>query len=80
MENIIYESIFGIETTQLKFGKQSLNELSWEIKKQNSEIKEESNNVEELIKGTQNQNNKSNVSVESSSNLEESIIEKIKNN
>ena len=47
---------------------------------QNSEIKEESNNVEELIKGTQNQNNKSNVSVESSSNLEESIIEKIKNN
>lgn len=36
MENIIYESVFGLESTQLKFGKQSLNELSWEIKKHNS--------------------------------------------
>ena len=35
MENIIYESIFGLESAQLKFGKQSLNELSWEIKKYN---------------------------------------------
>ena len=47
---------------------------------QNTEIKEESNNVEDLIKGTLNQNNQPNVSVESPSNLEESIIEKIKNN
>ena len=47
---------------------------------QNIEIKEESNNVEDLIKGTLNQNNQPNVPVESPSNLEESIIEKIKNN
>tara|TARA_B100001113_G_C20904003_1_gene532642 strand:- start:372 stop:686 length:315 start_codon:yes stop_codon:yes gene_type:complete len=45
-----------------------------------TEIKEESNNVEDLIKGTLNQNNQPNVPVESPSNLEESIIEKIKNN
>ena len=31
-----YETIFGLETTQLKFGRNSLNELGWEINKHSS--------------------------------------------
>ena len=30
------ETIFGLESTQLKFGRDSLNELGWEISKYNS--------------------------------------------
>ena len=30
-----HETIFGLETTQLKFGPNSLNELGWELKKYN---------------------------------------------
>ncbi len=29
----IKEKVFGLDSTQLKFGQQSLNELSWEIQK-----------------------------------------------
>ena len=31
----VYETIFGLDSTQLKFGRKSLSELSWEIKKYN---------------------------------------------
>jgi len=31
----IYETIFDLESTKLKFGRESLNELNWEIKKYN---------------------------------------------
>ena len=31
-----HETIFGLETTQLKFGRNSLNELGWELNKYNS--------------------------------------------
>ena len=30
------ETIFGLESTQLKFGRDSLNELGWELSKYNS--------------------------------------------
>ena len=30
------ETIFGLESTQLKFGRNSLNELGWELSKYNS--------------------------------------------
>ena len=30
-----HETIFGLDTTQLKFGRNSLNELGWELKKHN---------------------------------------------
>ena len=33
MENYNNETIFGLESTELKFGRQSLSELSWEITK-----------------------------------------------
>ena len=35
-EMVHHETIFGLESTQLKFGRNSLNELGWELSKYNS--------------------------------------------
>ena len=35
-EMVHNETIFGLETAQLKFGRNSLNELGWELSKYNS--------------------------------------------
>ena len=35
-EMVHNETIFGLESTQLKFGRNSLNELGWELSKYNS--------------------------------------------
>ena len=35
-EMVYNETIFGLESTQLKFGPNSLNELGWELSKYNS--------------------------------------------
>ena len=35
-EKVFSETIFGLETTQLKFGRDSLSELGWELNKYNS--------------------------------------------
>ena len=35
-EKVHNETIFGLESAQLKFGRNSLNELGWELSKYNS--------------------------------------------